>query len=71
MHILVGPHNYQQHYFFLQDTIAVTKNMKYDFQHHDQVEVEDLEDFKLRLVKQMLLNTFFQDEKKQDFDMLR
>ena len=44
--------------------------MKFDFEASDQT-VPTLEDFKLMLVKQVLLNSFFQEEKKQDFDMLR
>ena len=46
----------------------MTKNMKYDFQ-QPAGEIESLEIFKMRLAKQMLLNAFFQDEKKQEFDI--
>ena len=49
----------------------MTTNMKYEFRQKQMDEIEPLEDFKLRLAKQMLLNAFFQNEKKQDFDMLR
>ena len=59
-----------KYYNSFKDTIAVTKNMKYDFQ-QPAGEIESLEIFKMRLAKQMLLNAFFQDEKKQEFDMLR
>jgi hypothetical protein len=44
--------------------------MKYDFE-QPSGEVESLEDYKMRLARQMLLNAFFQDEKKQEFNMLR
>ena len=45
--------------------------MQYDFRGADECGVQKLEDFKLRLVRQMLRSSFFQDEKKEDFDMLR
>ena len=43
--------------------------MCYDFQ--GTGEVPDLEDFKIRLAKQLMRSSFFQDEVKEDFDMLR
>ena len=49
----------------------MTTNMKFDFHQQNMDEIEPLEDFKLRLAKQMMLNAFFQNERKQDFDMLR
>lgn len=44
--------------------------MKFDFDASDQT-IPTLEEFKLMVAKQVLLNSFFQEEKKQDFDMLR
>ena len=38
--------------------------MKYEFRQKQMDEIEPLEDFKLRLAKQMLLNAFFQNENK-------
>ena len=66
----IHPHNILPYTIHFKDTIAVTKNMKYDFK-QPTGEIESLEDYKIRLAKQMLLNVFFQDEKKQEFDMLR
>ena len=53
------------------DTIAVTKNMVYDFDQADTPTVPTLADFKIRLARQMIRSAFFQDVKKEDFDMLR
>ena len=53
----------------LQDTVAVTKHMKFKFENVDR-EVPDLEFFKEQLICQMLRSTFFQNEPKDDLDML-
>ena len=55
---------------YFQDTIAVTKNMTYNFE-EDDVELPTLEEFKTRLASQMLRSSFFQDEEKEIFDMTR
>ena len=51
--------------YHLQDTVAVTGNMVYDFT-EDNSEVPDLESFKMRLVCQMLRSAYFQDETKEN-----
>lgn len=43
--------------------------MNYNFQ--EVGEIPQLEDYKVRLAKQMLRSCFFQDEIKEEFDMLR
>ena len=43
--------------------------MSYNFK--GSGEIPQLEDFKLRLARQMLRSAFFQDEIKEEFDMLR
>ena len=55
-----------------KDTISITKNLIYDFERgSEEIEVPELQEFKTRLAKQMLRSSFFQHEKKEDFDMLR
>ena len=49
--------------FNLQDTVAVTGNMVYDFT-DDGSDIPDLECFKMRLVCQMLRSAYFQNEVK-------
>ena len=44
--------------------------MTYDFEELD-ADIPNLEEYKKRLVKQALLCSFFQEENKQNFDMLR
>ena len=51
--------------YHLQDTVAVTGNMVYDFT-EDNSEVPDLESFKMRLVCQMLRSAYFQNETKEN-----
>ena len=53
----------------IQDTIAVSKNMSYDFK--GTGEIPNLQDFKIRLAKHLLRSSFYQDEEKETFDMLR
>ena len=43
--------------------------MQYNFQ--EDGDLATLEDYKIRLARQMLRSAFFQDEVKEDFDMLR
>ena len=43
--------------------------MSYDFQQGG--DIPTLAEYKLRLVRQMFRSAFFQDEKKEQFDMLR
>ena len=43
--------------------------MKFDFT--GAGEIPQLDEFKLRLVRQMLRGCYFQDERKEEFDMLR
>ena len=59
-------------YFFeqFQDTVAVTTNMIYKF-NDDEAEVPELEPFKETLVSQMLRSAFFQNEVKEDINMLK
>ena len=45
--------------------------MVYDFDQADTPTVPTLADFKIRLARQMIRSAFFQDVKKEDFDMLR
>ena len=46
--------------------------MIYDFKKDDgDIPVPSLEDYKKRLASQLLRSAFFQDEAKEDFDMLR
>ena len=56
----------------LQDTVAVTNHMIYDFDDAEaDVEVPDLEDFKEQLVGQMLRSAFFQNEIKEKIIMTK
>jgi hypothetical protein len=43
--------------------------MSYDF--NGTGEIPTLQEFKIRLAKQMLRSAFYQDEEKETFDMLR
>lgn len=51
-----------------KDTISVTPNMIYTFEETGEA-VPDLEVFKTRLAAQMMRSAFFQNEKKENFDM--
>ena len=53
----------------IKDTIQVSKNMIYDFEEH--TEIPDLEEFKERMAMQLIRSSFFQEEQKENIDMIR
>ena len=52
-----------------KDTIHIKDNLVYDFESNDNI--PSLHEFKLKMVKQMLRSGFFQNEKKENVNMLK
>ena len=52
-----------------KDTIHITDNLVYDFE--STKDIPSLEDFKIRMLKQMLRSSFFQNERKEIINMLK
>ena len=52
-----------------KDTIHITDNLIYDFESTE--DIPSLEDFKIRMLKQMLRSSFFQNERKEIINMLK
>ena len=52
-----------------KDTIHLTENLVYDFDSTE--DVPSLYDFKTRLARQMLRSSFFQNEEKEKFNMVK